>query len=361
MRRKLGAWVLTLLAAFSLLLTGCSRSVSVAADAQEEQGPRRLLFVTDDVAQPFSAQAWDALCEAAQAADAQVTLLEVQGQADKASTALNQASDSVYDLIILDRLAGDVASEWVRRNAGYYPSMHYFCLDAAPGETAKLENVSWLVWEDAAAYYICGVLAALNSERQTVAFLTEEGGSRAERRFLAFYAGASQQRAGIRALYVALGKAPGEHELTTALQQLKQEGADTVCTQLEDSSVALLEGLWEKQGSGWLLLGGETDLTALPQAMAAFDFQTSKILKRVLEQCCGGETPTGVQVLEMKNGSLLFMPGDSYPGALSQQEQELLERVKTDAYSGVLDELLPVETDAEVRQQRIAEAAEGKT
>ena len=57
MRRKLGAWVLTLLAAFSLLLTGCSRSVSVAADAQEEQGPRRLLFVTDDVAQPFSAQA----------------------------------------------------------------------------------------------------------------------------------------------------------------------------------------------------------------------------------------------------------------------------------------------------------------
>lgn len=357
-------WVLLLLA---LPLTGCHSTASEPEDEVQDGQQRRLLFVTDDIEDPFSAMAWHGLQQQAADSGVQVTLLETQGQTDKASAALNQASEGLYDLVILDRLAGEAATDWVRRNAGYYPNVRYLCLDALLGEPAELENVTWLCWDDLSIYYIYGVLAALNSGSGTVAYLGGEAGPRSEQRFLAFYEGAARIQPELRALYIVLGAAPAEQDAAAAVQSVLQEQADVFCVQTPQAATMVQQLLQAQDGERTppqplLLVGGdvrgEQSADDGEGLLATHAFQTQDVLQQALERCCANTLQGGLWLQSWQNEGVTLHKGQAYPGALQEEGLRRLAQMERDALEGKLDLLLERIVAAQDTQARITAAGE---
>lgn len=366
--RRWRRWAaLLLVCLLAMGLAGCSSASRTPAD-EEETHQRRLLFVTDDIEEAFSAQAWQLLQTAAQKSGVQVTLLEVQGQADKASAALNQASEGLYDLVVLGRLSGETADDWVRRSAGYYPNVRYLCLDTAFSQPLEVENVTWLRWDDLAVYYLYGSLAALRSQSGTLAYFGAESGLRSERRFLAFYEGARRMNDQVRALYTTLGGAPSAQEAGAAVQNILQEDADVLCVQSADTAVLVQQllgqqdpppaALQENILAGGTLDNGETLAFSAPPLLG-FVFDTQTILETVFADACADTLAAGGRVLSLQSDDLTLQPGPEDAG-LDQEDAARLETVRREAADGVLDTLLQQLLDEEDIQARITAAAERK-
>ncbi len=350
----------TLIISFLLLalLAGCKKTEVTQTDQSPNQELRRILFVTDDVGAKDSALCWKLLQECAAKAQAQVTLLEVQYQADKASTALNQASEGLYDVVILDRLLGETATEWVRRNAGYYPEVSYLCLDVAPEELPQLNNVTWLLLDESAVYYFYGAMAALNSQSGTIAFWGAENGIRSENLFLAFYTGARQISPHIRALYFSSSRTAGSQEMQTTLNTVMEEQADVLCCQTGGDAAALLSLLDAGESSMFVLVGGtELTIEQLRQqetVLACSWFDVRTILVDLFDQCCTAGPTAELQRRTWSSGDIRLRRGVRYPGELSAESVELQRQVEQDARNGKLDTLLSAVLSDEERQQKIA-------
>lgn len=341
-----------------MLLPGCGTVGTQQTQQQEEQAGYRILFVTDDIDAGFSSLAWELLRQEAELDGVQVTLLEVQGQADKASAALNQASEGLYDTVVLDRLAGETATEWVSRNAGYYPSVHYLCLDVALGESTNFDNVTYAEWDDTDLYYLFGVIAALNSGTGTVAFLGGENDVRSDNRYTAFCDGVSSQRSDVQALYYSLGAEPADDDTAMAAQQALQAGSDVLCTQIGAHVTAIDSVLHDSEKEVDLLVGGAEPAQIASfggdvQLLASFSFKTWAVLQRLMEQCCEQRMPHGVYALNWENGSLTLQRTARYPGSLNENDIERCRKVEQAAREGVISPVLAADADPELLQNRI--------
>lgn len=334
-------------------LTGCTVSETTLPPQTEDSQVQRILFVTDDVNVDTSLRAWELLQQEASQHNTQVTLMEVQSQKDKTSAALNQASEGLYEIIILDRLADEAAVEWVGRNAGYYPDVQYLCLDVAPGQKNSFSNVTYAVLDDTGLYYLYGTIAAMNSVQGELAFLGGENGARSEIDFLAFYKGAVAYQPEISVRYYPLGQLPTDAQITIAVEDALYQGVDAFCAQTQPVAVRTGEML-RGRNSKAVLLVGEAEPAKLTfggnvQLLACFNFKNTWILSRLFLQCCEDRLVGGIRDFDWTNNSVLFQRGLRYPGNLEEDELEECQRVEQDVKSGLLMAL----TEKELQEEEI--------
>ncbi len=345
-----------------LFLTSCARNTTSLPGADTTKTDKRALFVTDTIDSESSDYVWEILQKCAERYSYQLTLAEVQGQADKASATLNQASEGLYDIVIIDRLASEMAAEWVLRNAGYYPEVRYLCLDVAQEEETSFPNVTCVIWEDAAAYYYYGAMAALNCGENTVAFLAAEVGERAEMDFLAFYAGVTDVDNAVRALYYTLGSKPEAINIKTVVNSALDAGADVICLQRSAIADAVAEELMAREEQIHLLLAEpalsmEAEYTT-ENVLSHFSFHTDTLLEELFRDCFGGRLKSGDCSMAWLNGALAVETGSAYPGALTEEEQEVLRVVKRNARKNEISTLPDPAWTQEERQEKIQTAGE---
>ncbi len=342
-----------------VLLTGCNVAIDTTPGGEEQEDTKRILFVTDDIGAEHSSLVWTTLQKWVEQYDYQITLAEVHEQADKASATLNQASEGLFDIIIMDRLTGELASEWVLRNAGYYPEVQYLCLDAAQPAEESFDNVTRVIWEDAEAYYYFGMMAAYNSRSGVVAFLGSETGERSEMDFLAFYAGAAVANESITALYYPLENDPVKTAVEMAVGNALTAGSDVFCIQDPAAAAVSAAELEKRYSRAYILQKG--DIAALNEiaakrVLASFSFQTEDCLGKIFRECLGGRMKSGDQLLDWKEGALTVVNGEAYPGLMNEDRQLelniLKNSIKIDSPETLPD---PAMTQTE-RQEKIAAA-----
>lgn len=359
--QKLGIAVLAILI---LLVTGCADAVDVVPGEEMKREEKHVLFVTDSVNAERSEFVWEILQNCTERYSCQLTLAEVQAQTDKTSATLNQASEGLYDIVVIDCLASELASEWVLRNAGYYPDVQYVCLDVAQKTGRDLSNVTCVVWDDAAAYYYCGAVAALNAENSTVAFLAAESGSRAEMDFLAFYAGAQAVNNSIRALYYPMSKVSGAADAVMILDDAIEEKASVVCLQSGAFANTVTEILSEKAADTYIVFA-QTALSKKTEyrdenVLVNFSFQSDMLLRELLEKCLAGYLKTGDTSMNWFNGALTMENGAAYPGIMDEEQRDMLRTVRRTARKDEIPFMPDPAWTQEERQERIQNAAEYK-
>ncbi len=358
MCRKVLGTVVTLLLLL-VLLTGCNAAIDTMPGDEDQEDTKRILFVTDGISAESPSLVWTTLQKWVEQYGYQITLAEVHEQADKASATLNQASEGLFDIIIMDRLAGGLASEWVLRNAGYYPDVQYLCLDAAQPVETSFDNVTRVIWEDAEAYYYFGMMAAYNSRSDVVAFFGSETGVRPEMDFLAFYAGAAAANESITALYYPLENDPAKIAVETAVGNALSAGSDVFC--IQDPTVAAIAAadLEKRYSRAYILQKGDIaalDESAAKRVLAAFSFWMEGSLGKVFRECLSGRMQSGDLILGWEEGALTVVNGEAYPGLMNEELQlelnMLKNSMKIDSPETLPD---PAMTQAE-RQEKISAA-----
>lgn len=347
-----------------LLTVGCTGNASDVSGSVETAETKHVLFVTDSVDTVSADYVWSILQSCAKRYSYRLTLAEVQGQADKTSATLNQASEGLYDIVVIDCLASELASEWVLRNAGYYPEVRYLCLDVAQKTDCRFSNVTCVLWDDAAAYYYCGAVAALNCTDDTIAFFAAESGNRAEMDFLAFYAGAEAVDRSVRALYYSMGKASEVAEVKAMAEDAVAKNASVVCLQSGVFSDAAAK-TFAQTDTDIYLIGAQTALSEKAEypndgVLVRFAFHSDMLLKELFEQCFGGQLKSGDNSMNWFNGALTMENGGAYPGIMGEEQRDLLRTVRRIARKDEIPFMPDPSWTMEERQERIQTAAEIK-
>ncbi len=362
MRLKKVLLIVFLIAA--MLLSGCSRRVIDQPENDTSGDGKQILFVTDSIADEGATFAWSVLTECAQNYHAQVTLAEVQKQVDKASATLNQASEGLYDIVILDDLAGDTATDWVLRNAGYYPDVHYVCLNAQNVPEPAFDNVTCVLWDDAALYSYFGALAALGSNSKTLAFFCREGSAGAELDFLAFYAGAAAVDTGIRAQYILLGSEPLKENVEAAIGNAVSSGVDVFCFRDNAAAQDALSVMKDLQINGAVLIGAEAGVQELvPEGetlLADFSFDVKEVITNLFARCCRGDLSSEAILVNWGSSAVQFSRGRAYSSLLSAEERTMAQELYRKAKTGRLTALPDGALSPEERQELIQLANEVK-
>lgn len=357
--RKYGCFLAAALCLlFVLPFTGCTRRAEQKDEEENSHEICRMAFVTDSVGEAATDATWTLLQQTAEECGVQLTLMEVQSQADKTSAALDQASDGLYDTVIVDRLSNEAGLEWLRKNAGYYPDIQYLCLDVQAGSAVSIENVSSVRWDTDAAYYFYGAFAALQSDTGTVAFLADESGARTERAFLYFYAGASEQDDAVRALYYTVGKETAE--LEKSLEAAITAEADVFCTVTQPVFDGISEHFAEQEDRPVILaadLSVRENVRQLPLT-SGFSFAREALQKSVFRDCCSRALPPEGYIFDWPGGKLRVWYAEDYTSQVVEETRREIALLQQKVIAGQYADL-PVEqwSEAEI-QNRISAAGE---
>lgn len=356
--------VIMLLLSLMVFLSGCGSSTEATHSDPEVTANRKILFVTDEITEKRSCEIWKLLQEAAEGRPAQVTLAEVNAQSDKTAATLNQASEGLYDTVILDKLSGEAASEWIKRNAGYYPEVRYLCLDVPVWQEQQPDNVMCIIWNDDPVYYLLGAVAAAGSRHASLAFLAQVAGERSERNFLAFYQGAISIVPEIKVQYIVTAEKASDEEIVAAAKKARMAGADLICLQ-NDDYIKPLQADAENHPEDW----EETYFVAgdIPLAMKAdhttenllldAEYPTEQLLTVLFERCCREETDGGVIEMGLQEGKMSLSYGDVYSSLLDLDEKSACAAIKKKIIEGTLFVLSGAEISEEERQILIQKAA----
>ncbi|MBQ8610813.1 MAG: BMP family ABC transporter substrate-binding protein [Oscillospiraceae bacterium] len=355
------------LAFIFLFVSGCGKSAAVLTDESPDGEVCRILFVTDDIGEKRSSFIWELLQNAVDGNRVQATLTEVDGQADKTSATLNQVSEGVYDIVILDRLSGEQSLAWVQRNAGYYPDVHYICMDVGTLPEFDFDNVTGVVWKDAEAYCFLGAVAAVASKTGTVAFFAQPAGERAELDFLAFYEGAACVNENIRAQFYTVSSGARQEDLLVLAESAIASGADMFCLQ-NDSLVELLSDVlisFGEQAEDVYFLTGEEPavrrfLHTDNRVILDFKFDSKQILTELINDCCQGEPLEKIILAGWENDRLQFEYGGAYAAILDAEARGKCVVLRQRIMSGELTEHLNEVLSQEDRHMLIQKAGEMK-
>ena len=358
---------IALLLSVVVLLSGCGGRVDEIQSDQKTNTERKIMFVTDTIAEKRSFEIWKLLQSAAEGRAAQVTLAEVSAQSDKTAATLNQASEGLYDIVILDRLSEETAEEWLQRNAGYYPEVQYLCLDAQEAPAQQFDNVLYIVWDDSSAYYLLGAAAAAGSKNASLAFVAQAAGIRSELDFLAFYEGALLVDPAVRAQYIVAGGAVSNEEILNLAQKAKLTGTDLFCLQNDDYLTVLQQDAeaYPEEWENVYFLTGEIPLSPQTRHTAQnllldIQYPTEQLLTVLFERCCSEEAGNGIIEMSLREGKLLLSYGDMYSLLLDEREKSVCATLKKEIMESGYFTASDASMGQEERQLRIQQAAGSK-
>lgn len=338
MKRRVLALVLAAIMVLSLVACGSNNDQTVANDGDQtttageqvnndaEKSTIKVGMVTDVGGindQSFNQTSWEGLQRAKEELGVEVTYVESKSDADYA-TNIESLVDADCDLIIC---VGYMLADATKAAAEAYPDQKFAIIDDSTN--ADLPNVACLMFEQAQASYLVGIVAGMMTETNNVGFVVGMSTGPMNQFGYGYIAGvlaanpdATVQQYNANSFGDAgLGK--------TAAKDMITKGADVIYAAAGGTGAGCIEACKEE---GIWSIGVDTDQSSLApenvvtSAMKRVDNASYDITKAVLE----GTYTAGVHTYGMDNGGVDIAPTqDLLPAevlaAVEQAKQDIMD------------------------------------
>lgn len=269
----------------------------------------------------FNQSSWEGLQKAETELGITVNYLESKTDADY-STNIETFVDEEYDLIIC---VGFMLASATREAAEKYPDQKFAILDDS--SCADLDNVACLMFEQAQASYLVGVVAGMMTESNTCGFVIGSNTEVMNQFGYGYIAGILDTNPDAKVLQYNANAFGDAAVGKTAAVDMITKGADVVFHAAGGTGLGVIEAC--KENDVWAI-GVDSDQNHLApnnvvtSAMKRVDNASYKVAEDVLK----GTFESGVQTFSLKDGGVDIAPTDTLlPDEVKTAVQEVKEKI----------------------------------
>ena len=322
----------TTAAADSAAETGAEAADTTAAEAEEEQAETKAAsdikvgMVTDIGGVndgSFNQSAWEGLQRAGEDFGIEVNYLESKTDADYAPN-LETFIDEDYDLIIA---VGYMMADALRTAAAANPDMLFAIVDDTTN--SDLDNVTCLMFQQAEASYLVGMVAGMVTESNKVGFVIGMTNEAMNQFGYGYCAGVLDSNPDAEILQYnvnSFGDAAGGKSAATSMIA---DGADIIFHAAGGTGLGVIESCKE---NGIWAIGVDSDQSylapesILTSAMKRVDNATYEISKA----CVDGNLESGIVTYDLKSEGVDIAPTtDNLPEEVLTAVEEVKEKIKS--------------------------------
>ncbi len=348
MRKRACSVLLAAAMSVSLMACGSSASETAAADAvawtgteaedagaQEEEAEQETAAAAGDVKVgmvtdtggvndgSFNQSAWKGLQRAGEELGIEVNYLVSKTDSDYAPN-LETFIDEDYDLIIA---VGYMMADALRSAAEANPDTHFAIIDDPTN--SDLDNVTCLMFQQAEASYLVGMVAGMMTETGKVGFVIGMTDDAMNQFGYGYCEGVLDSNPDAQILQYNVNSFSDAAGGKSAAASMIAEGADIIFHAAGETGLGVIEGCRE---SGIWAIGVDSDQsylapeTILTSAMKRVDNATYEISKA----CVDGELESGVITYDLKSEGVDIAPTtDNLPDEVLAAVEEVKEKIKS--------------------------------
>lgn len=323
--------VVALLLVLVMGLTACGGSGSSNSTGNEKKNPAdyKIGMVTDVGGVndgSFNQSSWEGLQRAGKELGVTVKYLESKGDADYTPN-IETFVDEDYDLIIS---VGYMLADATKAAAESYPDKKFAIID---DNSIDLPNVTCLMFEQAEASYLAGVVAAMATETDTVGLVLGMSSDSMNQFGYGYVAGALDTNPDIKVLQYNANSFADPASGKSGAVAMITNGADVIFQAAGGSGLGAIEACVENKI--WAI-GVDTDQssiapeTIITSAMKRVDNACYDAAKAVLD----GTLEAGVKTYALDSAGVDLAPTTTN---LTSEILDKVEAVKADIISGKID------------------------
>lgn len=274
----------------------------------------------------FNQTSWEGLQRASAELGIEVNYLESKADSDYTAN-IETFIDEEYDLIIC---VGYMLADATRTAAEAYPDQKFAIIDDA--SNADLPNVACLMFEQAQASYLVGLVAGMQTESNQVGFVLGMASEAMHQFGYGYVAGVLDANPDAKVLQYNANTFADAAVGKTAAVDMITRGADVVFQAAGATGVGAIEACVEN--NVWAI-GVDTDQSSLApenmitSAMKRVDSASFDISKSVMD----GTFEAGVHTYGLESGGVDIAPTQDL---LSEEIIAAVEKAKTDIASGTI-------------------------
>ena len=272
----------------------------------------------------FNQSAWEGMQRAEEDFGVEVAYLESKTDADY-SVNIENFIDEEYDLIIV---TGYMLADALKEAAEMYPEQTFVIIDDS--SNADLENVTCMMFEQAQASYLVGLVAGLTTESNTVGFVLGMENATMNQFGYGYLAGVLDANPDAKILQQnanAFGDPAGGKSIAT---KMITDGADVIFHAAGGTGLGVIDGC--KDAGKWAI-GVDSD-----QSVIAPETVLTSAMKRVdngvydsIRNFITGELKNGVVKYDLEMGGVDIAPTTDN---LTDEVIEAVEAAKQDIIDG---------------------------